>query len=77
MRHETKRFSSLVTALPATFMTAVTTTYIMMAKEGFQMSASVAYPAGILLAIGAFAWYLTYAMKTKSVGAPPPMTAAA
>ena len=77
VRHETKRFSSLVTALPATFMTAVTTTYIMMAKEGFQMSASVAYPIGILLAIGAFVWYLTYAMKTKSVGAPPPMTAAA
>lgn len=77
VRHEVRRFSSLVTALPATFMTAVTTTYIMMAKEGFQMSASVAYPIGILLAIGAFVWYLTYAMKTKSVGAVPPMTAAA
>lgn len=77
MRHETKRFSSLVTALPATFMTAVTTTYIMMAKEGFQMSASVAYPAGILIAVAVFAWYLVTAMKTKSVGAPPPMTAAA
>lgn len=77
MRHETKRFSSLVTALPATFMTAVTTTYIMMAKEGFQMSASVAYPAGILIAVAVFAWYLVTAMKTKSVGAPPPVTAAA
>ena len=71
VRHETKRFSSLVTALPATFMTAVTTTYIMLAPEGFKMSASVAYPIGILIAIAVFVWYLTYAMKTKSVGAPP------
>ena len=77
VRHEVRRFSSLVTALPATFMTAVTTTYIMLAPEGFKMSASVAYPVGILLAIGAFAWYLTFAMKTKSEGAVPPMAAAA
>ena len=77
VRHEVRRFSSLVTALPATFMTAVTTTYIMLAPEGFKMPASVAYPVGILLAIGAFVWYLTYAMKTKSEGAVPPMAAAA
>ena len=73
IRHEKYRFSSLVTALPATFMTAVTTTYIMMAKEGFGMADSIAYPLGIGIAVALFAWYLATALKTHSVGAPAPM----
>ena len=52
-------YGSLLTALPATFMTAVTTTYIMMADEGFGMRSSVAYPAGIIIAVFAFAVYIT------------------
>lgn len=39
-----------ITAIPATFMSAVTFTYILMAKEGLQLSAAIAYPAGILFA---------------------------
>ena len=73
IRHEKYRFSSLVTALPATFMTAVTTTYIIMAPEGFGMSSSIAYPLGIGIAVALFAWYLATALKTQSVGAPAPM----
>ena len=44
-----KRFYWL-TALPATFMSAVSCTYILMAKEGFQLSTAIAYPAGIIFA---------------------------
>ncbi|MBQ7625746.1 MAG: carbon starvation protein A, partial [Rhodocyclaceae bacterium] len=72
IKHETYRFSSLITALPATFMTAVTTTYIMMAPEGFGMPSSIAYPLGIGIAVALFAWYLATALKTQSVGAPAP-----
>ena len=44
-----KRFYWL-TALPATFMSAVSCTYILIAKEGFQLPTSFAYPAGIIFA---------------------------
>ena len=44
------RFGSLLTALPATFMSAVSMTYILAASEGFRLPTRVAYPIG-----GAFA----------------------
>ncbi len=52
------RFSSLLTALPASFMSAVSITYILMAKEGFRQSAAIGYPAGIIVAAGLFIFYL-------------------
>ena len=36
---------------PATFMSAVTFTYILQAKEGFQLGIDISYPAGIIFAI--------------------------
>ncbi len=45
-----KKVVSLVTALPATFMSAVSMTYILMANEGFRLSGAIAYPAGIAFA---------------------------
>lgn len=39
-----------VTALPATFMSAVSCTYILMAKEGLKLSTAISYPVGILFA---------------------------
>lgn len=39
-----------VTALPATFMSAVSCTYILMAQEGLRLSTAIAYPVGILFA---------------------------
>lgn len=48
----------LLTAIPATFMAGVSATYILMAPEGFRLPASVAYPVGILAAIGCFLWFL-------------------
>ncbi|MBQ3335059.1 MAG: carbon starvation protein A [Eubacteriaceae bacterium] len=52
------RFGSLLTALPATFMTAVSVTYILMAKEGFRLSQNISYTTGILAAAALFAIYL-------------------
>ena len=44
------RFGPLLTALPATFMTAVSMTYILIAKEGFQLNQTVSYIAGAAVA---------------------------
>ncbi len=39
-----------LTALPATFMSAVSCTYILMAQEGLRLSTAIAYPVGIAFA---------------------------
>ena len=41
----------LIPAIPATFMSAVTFTYILQAPEGFQLATSITYPCGIIFAI--------------------------
>ncbi len=52
-----------ICSLPAAFMTAVTTTYIMIAPEGLKLSSSFSYPTGIAVAIIAFIWFM---FKSKS-----------
>jgi carbon starvation protein CstA len=52
------RFASLLTALPATFMTAVSTTYILTAGEGFGLDYFVSVIAGIIAASAAFGIYI-------------------
>jgi carbon starvation protein CstA len=42
---------SLIAAIPATFMSAVTCTYFFMAPECLNLSTSIAYPAGIIFAV--------------------------
>ena len=54
--HEDRR-ASLITAAPATFMSAVSLTYILMASEGFRLGAEIGYPAGIVFALALFAVY--------------------
>ena len=54
---------SLMTALPATFMSGVSMTYIMMAKEGFRISSTIAYPVGLILAASFFIIYLVRLRK--------------
>lgn len=49
---------SLMAALPATFMTAVTCTYFFMAKECLNLSTSIAYPVGIIFAVFCLALYI-------------------
>lgn len=53
--------------IPATFMTAVSFTYILVAPEGFKMAASIAYPVGIVIAILSLGWFLSAASKRKSL----------
>lgn len=59
------RFGSLITALPAAFMTAVSITYILMAKEGFRINRTASYIAGIAVAIVLFGIYLFFLFNRK------------
>ena len=59
------RFGSLITAIPASFMSSVSLTYILMADEGFRLSCAIAYPAGICFALILFAVYLSKLMKKR------------
>ena len=52
------RFGSLITALPAAFMSAVSMTYILMAGEGFGLAAAIGYQVGIGFAVILFAVYV-------------------
>ncbi|MCR4946853.1 MAG: carbon starvation protein A [Lachnospiraceae bacterium] len=63
IRENHNRFTSLITALPAVFMTAVSVTYILTAKEGFRLPISVAYPVGMTTAtvfLGIYLWVILY-----------------
>ena len=57
VRHGAKPWHSLLCALPATFMSGVSSTYILMAEEGFRLSQTIAYPAGIAFAAACAALY--------------------
>jgi carbon starvation protein CstA len=54
------RYGSLLTALPASFMTAVSVTYILVSKEGFRISGLIARPIGLGAAIALFVVYLVF-----------------
>ena len=60
--HENK-LVSLITALPAAFMSAVCLTYILMAPEGLRLGAAVSYPAGIVFAAALFVFYVIRCRK--------------
>ena len=47
-----------IAAIPGTFMTAVVTTYILIAPEGFRLSESIGYTVGIIAAILAIGLFL-------------------
>ena len=55
-----------IAIIPATFMSAVICTYILVAQEGLQLSTTVAYPAGIIFAILAFCLFWKRANKIKN-----------
>lgn len=61
MVHQGK--SHWLASLPATFMTAVCTTYILMAPEGLSLSAAISYPVGAAAGIGAMVWFMMAAAK--------------
>ncbi len=59
------RFGSLLTAFPATFMTAVSVTYILMAKEGLRLDQTVSYIAGVCAAAVLLAVYIVFLIRRK------------
>lgn len=65
VRSAEKRWYSLMCALPAAFMSAVSCTYILMADEGFKISSAIAYPIGICFAAACFALYAFKASKAE------------
>ncbi|MBQ6755510.1 MAG: carbon starvation protein A [Oscillospiraceae bacterium] len=65
LKTNANKLTSLLTALPASFMSAVSVTYIIMAGEGFGLSAAIGYPAGIIFAAALFAFYVFQLRKSK------------
>ena len=66
LRNAAHKYYSLITALPAVFMTAVSVTYILMAKEGLRLPASFAYHVGIWFAVSHLAFYLLMLSERKN-----------
>lgn len=60
-----KRFHWICT-IPAIFMTAVTTTYILIAPEGFELSTKIGYPVGILIAFGVFILFMVTKVRKRA-----------
>ena len=58
-----KEWYSLISAVPATFMSAVSVTYILMAGEGFRLSTKIAYPAGIAASVALLIVFLIYMIR--------------
>lgn len=59
------KYSSFLTSIPAVFMTGVCVTYILIAKEGFNIAPSVAYPIGIVVSLVCFIYYLFKLKKAR------------
>ena len=57
----------LLTAMPATFMTAVSVTYIIIADEGFRLPEEVGYLTGIAVALAMFVNFVTMYVKHNKV----------
>jgi carbon starvation protein CstA len=65
-----RKWAFLVTFLPALFMTAVITAYLLFAPEGFALSLHIAVPAGILAAVVAGLLFFFY--RNNQLKAFPP-----
>lgn len=57
------RFGSLITAFPASFMTAVSLTYILMAEEGFCLDQTVSYFTGAAAALILFIIFMVFLIR--------------
>jgi carbon starvation protein CstA len=61
-----KKQNHWIATVPATFMTGVSFTYILMAPEGFKLATSIAYPIGIAIAVASLVIFLVAAKKKTS-----------
>ena len=60
-----KRSFYWITLIPALFMTAVTSTYLFFAPEGFSLSKEIAYTIGGVITIAAFIGFLVYVKRNR------------
>ena len=60
----------IITLIPALFMTAVTSTYLLFAPEGFSLSRDIAYTIGGIITATAFAGFLVYVKRTEKYNNP-------
>lgn len=60
------RPQSLMAAIPAAFMSAVSATYILMADEGLRLAPAFAYPVGIAFALGCAAVFGFRVLRRKA-----------
>ena len=65
LKNGKKKIYSLLTALPATFMSAVSMTYIMIAKEGFELGKGISYAAGAGFALALFVVYICVSLRSR------------
>ena len=65
VKHSKYKFASLVTAIPAAFMTAVTATYIFVAQEGFHIPVVPAYIIGGVATICMVGIYVFFIIKLR------------
>lgn len=63
VKNAKKKIYSLISALPAAFMSAVSMTYILMADEGFRITSGIAYPVGIGVAVLLLAVFWVYMLR--------------
>ena len=66
LKNNKNRWDSLISAVPAVLMSAVSMTYILIADEGFRLSRSFAYPAGLAFAVICMGVYLRAALKVPA-----------
>ena len=65
VKHSKYKFSSLLTAIPAAFMTAVTVTYIFVAQEGFHIPIVPAYIIGGVSTMCMVGLYVFFIIKLR------------
>ena len=54
------RHAFLMPMIPATFMSIVSSTYILQAKEGLQLPTTITWPAGVVIGLLALALFLKH-----------------
>ena len=55
-----------IATVPATFMSAVSVTYILQAPEGFKLPVTISYPIGIISALILFGIFLSFVTKNNT-----------
>ncbi|CEM62321.1 carbon starvation protein A [Treponema phagedenis] len=63
-----------IAVVPATFMSAVSMTYILIAPEGFRLPQTIAYPAGIIFAVACLLTFVIVIINKKKKGLVVPPT---